>query len=90
MARTYLSGDNSRGTEVTAANARYSHLRGWASGVQVEFRPGPDGSDTFDVFMTSGSGGNGRFVKVGTVTTGANGPAWEPAREWNLELYGKD
>ena len=78
MSRTYLSGNNSRGGEVTGANATYSHLRGWNAGVEVRFYAEGE-ADSFRVYMTSGSNGHGRDTLLGTVRETENGPVWEPA-----------
>jgi hypothetical protein len=84
MSRTYLSGNNSRGHEVTGMNATYSHLRGWNAGVKAEFINGEHGEDTFAVFMTSGSRG-GRLIRLGTVRETPDGPVWESS-DINEEL----
>ena len=79
MARTYLSGDNSRGGEVTAANATYAHLHGWDAGVQIDACRTLDDRDEFVVTMTGGSHG-GTTVRLGTVTDTPDGPVWTPAQ----------
>lgn len=78
MARTYLSGDNSRGTEVTAAGGDHAHFRGWNAGVRVEHRISDAGQDTFKVIMTGGSHDNRAGVVLGTVTDTEDGPQWSP------------
>ena len=78
MARTYLSGSNSRGREITAANSRDAHLRGWNAGVAVYVRNRLDGADEFAVYMTKGSNG-GTSTFLGTVTDTPDGPQWTPA-----------
>jgi hypothetical protein len=66
-------------------NATYSHLRGWNAGVKVEFEPGEHDEDTFTVYMTSGSNGRGKLIKLGTVRETKYGPVWEPS-DINEEL----
>lgn len=77
MARTYLSGNNSRGGRVTGMNATYSHLRGWDSGVYVHFEPDGD-ADRFAVRMTGGSNGSHEETPLGFVTSTPDGPQWTP------------
>lgn len=77
MARTYLSGNNSRGGEVTAAGSRKCHLRGWQAGVEVNAGRDEQDRDTFAVYMTSGSNGNSASVLLGTVHSTPDGPVWE-------------
>lgn len=86
MSRTYLSGNNSRGSIVTGMNATFSHLRGWNAGVWVDFAPEGDTTDTFLVYMTNGSRGDGREVLLGTVRQTPDGPVWtpDPAAEQRL------
>lgn len=79
MARTYLSGNNSRGSEVTGMNATFSHLRGWNAGVRVQWRPDTSGDinrDVFSVYMTAGSNGEGPDVLLGQVRDTSAGPQW--------------
>ena len=78
MAKTYLSGSNSRGSEVTGAGSRDCHLRGWNTGVQLYANA--DGSE-FTVYMTSGSNGRLRPLSklLGSVRETPGGPVWEPA-----------
>jgi hypothetical protein len=78
MARTYLSGDNSRGGEVTAAGGTYSHLRGWDAGVRVTAGRTNDDRDVFTVIMTKGSHDAGSEQVLGTVTDTPDGPVWAP------------
>lgn len=76
--RTYLSGGpNTRGSEVTAANAKFAHLRGWNAGVRVTAGIDEEGRDVFHVYVTSGSHGGANDNHVGTVTDTADGPLWE-------------
>jgi hypothetical protein len=77
MARTYLSGDNSRGGSVTGANAKFAHLRGWHAGVEVNAGRTEDDRDCFYVNMTGGSNGYSQ-KRLGTVTDTPDGPRWEP------------
>lgn len=81
MARTYLSGNNSRGGEVTAAMATYAHLRGWNAGVQVHASRTEEDRDVFLVYMTAGSNGGDADKFLGTVIDTPDGPRWEPAEE---------
>jgi hypothetical protein len=77
MARTYLSGDNSRGGQVSGANATFAHLRGWEAGVRVEADRDPKtGRDIFRVFRTSGSNGARSDGYLGTVRDTPKGPQW--------------
>lgn len=70
MAHTYISTDNQRGNQVTAANPSYAHIRGWNAGVRVEAQ----GKGTrFEIYMTAGSEG-GPDVHLGTVELTADGP----------------
>lgn len=79
MARTYLSGDNSRGGQVTGAGATYAHLRGWNAGVQVSAYRTDDDRDGFTVSLTAGSNGSGASTFLGTVDDTPDGPVWTPA-----------
>ena len=82
MSRTYLSGDNSRGTQVTAAGGKHAHFRGWNAGVEVQYISlGKDSRDGFDVYMTSGSSGSSGRVRLGSVYDTADGPVWEAAAD---------
>jgi hypothetical protein len=74
MANTYLSGDNSRGNEVTAMGGTHAHFRGWDAGVKVQ----SDDGVTFTVYMTTGSHETGLPVVLGTVTYTPDGVQWTP------------
>jgi len=78
MARTYLSGTNSRNNLVTAANSKFCHLRGWNAGVEIRAFVTSDGKDIFNVYMTNGSTGAGSDTLVGAVLDTENGPKWLP------------
>ena len=77
--KTYISTNNSRGSEVTAGNPTYAHIRGWHAGVNVSVGVGDNGLDEFHVSMTGGSGGHGASHYLGTVKDTAEGPVWVPA-----------
>lgn len=81
MARTYLSGDNSRGNEVTAMGGSYAHYRGWRSGVRVQAEHESKNVDRFAVYMTGGSNGGSGEKLLGHVTQTAAGPVWEPRED---------
>lgn len=76
MSHTYLSADNSRGGDVTAANPSFAHIRGWDVGVRVD---ASERGTHFDVYMTSGSNGTARDVHIGTVQLTAAGPEFTRA-----------
>lgn len=78
MARTYLTGNNSRGSIITGMSATFAHLRGWDAGVFAEFTGRGKDKDSFAVYMTNGSNGFNRTY-LGTVREADDGPVWEPA-----------
>jgi hypothetical protein len=80
MARTYGSMNNSRGNEVTAMGAKYAHLRGWHTGVRVQFSEEGE-ADSFLVYMTSGSNGTTADTYLGKVVQTPDGNTWVPAPE---------
>lgn len=80
MARTYLTGNNSRGSIITGMSATFSHLRGWDAGVKVEFYGGDKKQDVFHVYMTDGSNGYARR-HLGVVKSTENGPVWVPHKD---------
>lgn len=86
MARTYLSGNNSRHGETTAAGGSYAHFRGWNAGVQVRHYISDDGRDEFHVYMTSGSGGSRGDVLIGTVADTPDGPSFTPVARRSPDL----
>lgn len=83
MARTYMDGAYLSGCGSFSAGGRrgvsWTHTRGWHAGVRVEARTPQGKPDSFDVYMTTGSGGSGRDVLLGTVHQTPGGPVWEPA-----------
>lgn len=81
MARTYLSGDNSRGNETTAMGGSYAHFRGWDAGVKVTLASDKGQPDRFAVWMTGGSNGSAGTKLVGYVTDTPDGPLWTPVDE---------
>lgn len=76
MSHTYLSADNSRGGDVTAANPSFAHIRGWDVGVRVE---ASERGTHFDVYLTGGSNGHKPSRYVGAATLGSDGPVFTPA-----------
>lgn len=81
MARTYLSGDNSRGGTTTAMGGSHAHYRGWHAGVRVQDASMEGKPDRFAVYMTDGSAGNGIDTLIGYVAETPDGPAWTPHEE---------
>lgn len=81
MARTYLSGSNSRGNTVTASNSKDCHLRGWNAGVRVYASVDDLGRDVFRIYSTWGSTGGAYDKLLGTVTDTEHGPEWAPYYE---------
>jgi hypothetical protein len=70
MAHFYVSTDNSRGTQTTAAGTQKGQTtwcRGWSSGVKVVASVGSDGLDRFDIYGTDGSNGSGSSFHIGHV-----------------------
>ena len=71
MSRLYASIDSdARKTQATSRGHRVmsTHTRGWSLGVRVVASADPaSDEDTFDVYVTSGSGGNGSDVLLGQV-----------------------
>jgi hypothetical protein len=83
MARTYITTDNSRGNEVSAAEPSFAHLRGWNAGVRVRVIRGE--RDDFEITMTGGSHG-GTATVLGTVRDTPDGPVWVPAQKQEEEI----
>ncbi len=83
--RLYLSFTNRRGNEGSAGLASGStvHARGWNAGVRVRANGPKDGRDSFDIYMTGGSGGAGSDRLLGTVMDTPNGPVFEPTFDPN-------
>jgi hypothetical protein len=84
VARFYCTTDNSRGNTVSAMGNKHgqgAHIRGWSAGVRVHAHPDYTDKDVdvFDIYATTGSGGNGREVKIGTVRQTSDGPIFVPA-----------
>jgi hypothetical protein len=77
MSRFYGSIQGGRGEarrEGHAASGIRAHIRGWRAGVRVIGRAGGtdgngDSFDVFDVYATSGEGGERPDVRIGEVTT---------------------
>ena len=78
MARTYLSGTNSRGNLVTAWNSKECHLRGWNAGVRVYASLDENGRDSFCIYMSGGSIGAHYDTFLGHVVDTEDGPKWIP------------
>lgn len=78
MSRFYASIHGSRGPATrigTGKSGIEGHVRGWRVGVLVEGRVKRDtGEDCFDIYMTSGSGGQHPSTLLGSVTFGTDGP----------------
>lgn len=85
MARTYLTGSNSRGNLVTAANSKDCYIRGWNAGVKILVSRDEHDKDEFLIYMSAGSGGYRNDTLLGTVTDTPDGPKWTPYYELSQE-----
>ena len=76
MSRFYMTSVNSRGNTVSAMGSprgQDCHLRGWNSGVEVVAHPSTADLDTFLIYATHGSNGNGRRHLLGSVYADQDG-----------------
>jgi hypothetical protein len=84
MSRFYGTMTNSRGREVTAMSPDYAHLCSWNAGVKVMPAEAGDKKnpvDSFTIWATYGSSGNGPTRLIGTLYDTAAGPVFVAAGE---------